>query len=521
MAFQSASPSRPIRTALPVNRLLLLGILLLAFFLRIYRLDTVPLRGDESLIVLLAQRPIQQMWNAILYSEPHPPMMYLILRGLIAVAGSGEFAVRYFSLFWGVLSVPLCYRLVRVLLRGSSIQWAERAALIAAFLFAINPFQIWYSQDVHNYTLWPALDLLALGLFWQWTEAELRAESGAHGAPSKSRLVYLALFTMAELAALFTHYYETFVLLALNLFVFAHAWRRRGMLLRWIGAQAVLAVTYLPYPLFLSNRVLAYQGNAQQGTALWTIWQQTFSTLVLGETLDVAVRNLAWIPFALAAVAVFLWLLRRDRRLALFLLLYAGVPVVAVFLVSFARPVYRERYLNVIAPAYYILFALGIAALLRPALSRGTALVLQAAALVFFAGFSLLALTNYYYNPAYAKAPDWRSLASVILNGRQEGDVIVENFSDPSLNYYVHDSLPIVIYPKNSRAGPGTGAALDDLGRKYNRIWFLPASGDWWDPDHFVRTWLDGHDQLVGQTTVATFEVRLYTTPKGSGGAQK
>src|SRR5574341_1823900 len=97
-------------------------------------------------------------------------LMYLALRDWIALAGASEFAARYFSAFFGVLCVPLLYRLAHEIFA----QKGTRAiALAAAALIAINPYQIWHSQDVRNYTMWPALSLLALIFFWRWWKQEI------------------------------------------------------------------------------------------------------------------------------------------------------------------------------------------------------------------------------------------------------------------------------------------------------------------------------------------------------------
>lgn len=93
--------------------LLLCAILLLAFALRMFRLDFFSLRGDEAFTVLFVQKPLAQMWRETLTVEPNPPLMYFALRGWIALAGAGEFATRFFSAFFGVLSVALIYRLAR------------------------------------------------------------------------------------------------------------------------------------------------------------------------------------------------------------------------------------------------------------------------------------------------------------------------------------------------------------------------------------------------------------------------
>ena len=93
--------------------LVVLGLTLVAFLLRVYRLDFVSLRGDEAFTVVFVQRTWDGLWKGIRFIEPNPPLMYLALRAWVAVAGASEFVTRYFSAFFGVLCVPLLYRLAR------------------------------------------------------------------------------------------------------------------------------------------------------------------------------------------------------------------------------------------------------------------------------------------------------------------------------------------------------------------------------------------------------------------------
>lgn len=57
----------------PKSYLLVLALILLAFALRVYRLDAFSLRGDESFTVLFVQKPLAQMWHETLTVEPNPP----------------------------------------------------------------------------------------------------------------------------------------------------------------------------------------------------------------------------------------------------------------------------------------------------------------------------------------------------------------------------------------------------------------------------------------------------------------
>lgn len=496
---------------------LVLLILLLAFALRAYRLDSVSLRGDESFTVLFVQKPLAQMWEETLTVEPNPPLLYFALRGWIALAGESEFATRFFSLWFGVLGAAFVFRLARDFFspppigRGNffSVVHGTQVGLAAAFLMALNPYQIWHAQDVRNYTMWPTFSVLALLLFWRWYR---------RAASSKRRAFWLALFVLAELLALYTHYYEAFLVLGLNGFVFVTRWREIKTLTQWIGAQVVLAVLYLPYPLLLSNRVSEYgEGSGRQGVALWDIARETFSAFVLSDTLDETLRVWVWIPFALLALGALLALARRDGKRALFFVMGLAAPTLCVFALNTFRPLYLERYLNGIAPLYYLLLAYGIVEIARAVETRlgfpQTRRVVATAALGVCALLAFFALQNYWTNPAYAKAPNWRGLTDIINANAQRGDIIVQNFPEMSLLYYDTSRLPLVVYPETFFPDAKTFQQLNAMNEKYQRVWFIPAAPNMWDHEEKVEQWLDRHNDLLNEWRVNEFRLRLYATP--------
>ncbi len=498
--------------------ILILLFTLAAFALRVYRLDFFSLRGDESFTVLFVQKPLAQMWAETLTVEPNPPLLYFALRAWIDAAGDSEWVTRFFSVFFGVLCVPLVYRVAR------EMASAKAVALGAAFLVAVNPYQIWHSQDVRNYTMWPAFSLLALVFFWKWYRvAAMPFAARPLESPrvSAQNALPLLWFVLAELAALYTHYYEAFVLLALNVFVFATLWRDLKKLLPWLGAQVVLAILYLPYPLVLSNRVSAYgEGSGRQGVALWDIARETFSAFVLSDTLDENLRAWLWVPFALLAFAGLIFWWTRDWKRGLFFVFYVAVPTLCVFGLNTIRPLYLERYLNGIAPACYLLIAFGVVAVWnffdarapRP-FSRFTFYLSRLALVVAVAFIAYLALANYWTNPAYAKAPDWRGLTRIINTNAQRGDIIVQNFPETSLLYYDTSKLPLVVYPETFLPDTKTEQQLNAMNANYQRVWFIPAAPDYWDPYQFVEAWLHRKDDLLKDWRAGELQLQLYGTP--------
>jgi len=119
---------------------LLCALTLLAFGLRTYRLDSISLRGDESFTVLFVEKSFAQMWHEILTVEPNPPLLYLLLRGWMALAGAGEFATRYFSLFWAycvcrsftVWRAPCPHLLCTSFVNGGGLGWGRQPATLDA-----------------------------------------------------------------------------------------------------------------------------------------------------------------------------------------------------------------------------------------------------------------------------------------------------------------------------------------------------------------------------------------------------
>jgi mannosyltransferase len=518
--------------------LAILAVTLVAFLLRIYRLDFVSLRGDEAFTVIFVQRTWDGLWKGIRTIEPNPPLMYLVLRVWIALVGAGEFVTRYFSAFFGVLCVPLIYRLAREIFSGAHMRRSPAdvaslpgggvtrfahgdglvIALVAATLLAINPYQIWHSQDVRNYAMWPALSILALIFFWRWWRrqvADQKVEAAADRTWSSWNLFF---FILATLASLYTHYYDAFVLLALNVFVFSSAllMRRWKTLARWIAAQLVLVAAYAPWVLFGTDRVTNYgEASAQQSVSLVDQFSRTLSTFVLSDTVPDAFKLILWLPLALALLAALIYLVRQDRSRASFVILWLAVPTLALYLISIGRPLFLERYLNGIAPAYYLAYAVGLSALLNSEWVRNSLprLLPLAFGLIFFTSTSAYALSNYYFDPAYAKAPDWRALSQFIAARQQPGDIVIQNFTEMSAIYYQSGTLPVMTLPKGYTGTPADEKTLQQLNRDYRRIWFIPAAPDFWDPDHYVDKYLTHADDREIDTKVAQFGLKLYLTP--------
>ncbi len=226
-------------------------ILLLGLVLRLAQLDFQPLWWDEGYSVWFATHPLGQM-AALTAEDIHPPLYYALLHGWIQLFGPGPSALRLLSVLFGALAIAAVY------LAGRQLTGNPRLALLAAFLLAINPFHVFYSQEIRMYGLVALLSTGVLVVAWRvlmydgrWTMDDGRRSYVVHRT---SYILYIALTSLA----LYTQYYAAFLPLGLTLYA-AWRWRRDlRALARWLMAQAVVALLYLPWILYATPKLIPY-----------------------------------------------------------------------------------------------------------------------------------------------------------------------------------------------------------------------------------------------------------------------
>src|SRR3989344_8789278 len=137
-------------------------ILLGAAALRLYNLEEESLWLDECFTLDYASKSFTTLVET-LKKDVHPIGYYLPQHILIDYFGTGEISLRILSVFFGVLSILLTYRLARKL-----FSWKE--GLLAAFFMSISYTSILYSQDAKMYSMFAAFFLMSLLSFIRFLE---------------------------------------------------------------------------------------------------------------------------------------------------------------------------------------------------------------------------------------------------------------------------------------------------------------------------------------------------------------
>jgi uncharacterized membrane protein len=342
------------RHASSLQLYIIVAVLLLATALRLANISAQSIWFDEGWSAYAASQPT--LSDAARADLTNPPLYYTLLNAAARYFGDSEFALRWISTLFCLLTIAIAYRLTREL-------YSRRAATYAAILTTFSALLWWASQEARMYTL---LALLVTICAWAWQRLLRRPSRGA----------WLALW-VAELALLYSHNTGPITVVWLNA-VTLLAWLAHRSFTRpdwrvWLAGQTVVTTLWLPYlnlfgQLTSANSAVT-SAPAPSVTLLGDIWQAFWIgiwSLVNQDALLIALCAVIFVIY----VALVDWRSGASRWLVLHtLLLTIGIVAGLILLANELH----ARYLVMIAPLLLIPFAAGIARL--PRLLRPLALL--------------------------------------------------------------------------------------------------------------------------------------------------
>lgn len=423
------------------------AVSLLSLAIRLYNLGVPNITPDEWFSLRIAREGPIWLLELSRYFEPHPPLYYFGFMLTVGAAGESEFAMRFLSVACGVLTVPAGYALGRALL-GSS------AGVALALLLAVNPYQVAQAQNARGYTLMTLLIVVSTYLL----VVALR----------RGRRHHWVAYGLVCTAMLYTHYSAGLVWLSHAALILALALPsklpRRGVLLPWVKSQLITLVLFGPWVIYALPLLTTYRGFYPDPVTPIEMLRRTLVTYAAGQQVDAAGKALALAVLALACLGcVFAW--RRNSMAAVVGGLGVAVPLAIAAAAFTVRPMFEERYLVVLAPAYLLLAAFGTAAVWR--LNR----VLGAATLVAVVCASLYNVGLYYPQAAGSRS-DYRALAGWVSAVGQPDEVIVASGHGVAelFSYYYRGPLPLYIAGNDDAR-----KVLEEvMARRPDGIWFLP-----------------------------------------------
>jgi len=440
-ASMSSSVGTGESTLRPVGRACLIGLLLLAFALRLYHLDAQSIWVDEGISLHLAI----STWAEIVANRAaniHPPLYFFLLKGWVALAGTSVFSGRFPSALISLLQVASVYAIAR--------RWLARAtAWLAAFLTALSPVSVIYGQEIRAYALLPLVYLALLGITLELVRR-----------PAARRRALWVSLGIVEVVGLHLHYVVLTAVVYVGGWSLLALWRGRRWadLRRWWITQLLVVLASLPWLITVLTRWSDVRARLEIGGGLTETIPVDYLlsqvgvfhlTGLAGAVGQPTMRLLAGLTFFLLIALLFLRLLqpgirRTLARLVAHWLLPLSLALAIWRLRSFSHPRYTALY----APG---LTLLAVAAVCpgqasRPSTSSGLLRavrgLLSVALAVSVVLISLLGLRAYFFDLAFAK-DDVEGVALYLEEMAEPDDLILIPEGDWSLTFAYEGEAPV------------------------------------------------------------------------------
>ena len=422
----------------------LISLLLLATLLRFPQLQAQSIAFDESFSLVVGQADWPLLFQAILSDGVHPPLFYMIHKVALGLWGISEFGQRFLVAGFSILSVALAYR-------AGAIFFSVRVGLLSALLLAINPLHIWFAQEARMYSLFGALSILSMLLFWQ-------------ALHSLGRRYWVAL-ALVNATIFSLHYFGFLIPIVQFAFIILTFQRNHRSLRLWTLVQVIAMLPLLPWLIATALR------DAQNFGVGFLVYPTLLDLLETFWNMMIGGGNFFW-PVTVTALMIMLFIIisafrpmlpRKIQQLQArhLLLVWILLPPVMVWLISQRRSFYADRYLSFIIPGLILLLAFGIS---RIKTSQWRVLLI--AGLLVANIYGLISTQG---DPVFHK-DDWRRTATYIGQNEQSDDVVLlySTHIKFAFDYYFDSQIPQKPISLNLDNYP-----IEPLTEGHNRAWIV------------------------------------------------
>lgn len=479
----------------------LLTLILIAFALRLTRLNAQSLWYDEGVTWLLAS--YQSLLGLIQWTaaDIQPPLYYLVMWLVRPMFGDSEYGLRFPSVIFNILTMSVIYCLAQRL-------FANRlTAILAIILTTLSPGMVYYSQEARMYTLLILAATLSSYLLLRTLDGHRPAKFG-----------YIFVTT----AALYTHYFALFLLLTHLLYAGYFLWqnpnRPRYPIGLMFGSLLLLFAPWLPILLARLGDDPSYWPGAlklNEASRKLVISFTVGETVLEGPGFWLAMGYLLLVGLMLARrIASHLRatnnpgaptssrLARKDAgapRFASFLLLilWLGLPISLILLLAYQSPKFNPRYTLLAWPAFVLLVSWALTP--QPAKRFSQALCLIALGLIL--ATSTYSLTNWFTNRQFAK-DDFRAMAQFVRERRAADETVLLSSGHlfPVWAYYYgwQGWTPLPDMPTLDVNRVVTLAIADQIYpalQNQGGVWLVNWQDEVIDPNGVIPFWLD----LIGE----------------------
>ena len=318
---------------------ILLSLLGINILFKTICLSSQPISHDEPFTIYHAQF---DFLNIIHYLKNYnnPPLFELVLHFWINVFGISPFAVRLLPMLFSSLSVIYIYKIGKLL-------YNQRIALVSSLLFTCSTFQIYYAHDCRVYSLFLLLTLISFFFFFKLIKDDTLTT------------VHLICFILTNVLLIYAHYFG-FIVWFLQIGITLGWFLKSKQIFKTVLISFIISLLlYAPQLILVISHFL---DSAKNGT-----WLKSPNGLE-------SIYNMLWsfcnapvvtvLMIILLVVTLIKYIITRKKIevniYTKFILVWFIIPFIAMFLISYKVPMFLDRYLIFITPAFYILIALSL-----------------------------------------------------------------------------------------------------------------------------------------------------------------
>jgi uncharacterized membrane protein len=431
----------------------------------------------------------------------------------------------------GVLAIPLGFVLAR------QLGFHRFVGLLLGLLLATSPYLVWYGQEAKMYALLLALITLAFIAYLKALQGDRWPSPLTEKRP---RWGWWIVFVGATSLSYYIHILSPLMLLVYGVVAWVYASQLRQHWRGWLISMTILTLPYIPLAIWQIPLLLK---DFHSGHPFYPLREEIYLLLQLYSRGLVRFVPVDWLALAPGSssqlvqqsveyfrrpfwdlipliIFVFLFLCglflkpNKEREVntasRFILAAWSLLPPLVVYLISLRVPVFEDRYLIYIMPAFYLLIALG--------------LMLVGQHWRWLAGFCLgliliFNLTGIWQQQRQPIKADFRA-AAAYLSGQPHppATIMIQiPYLQHTFNYYYQADYVLLegLWTNNDKTKSAVDAEMITRTANLTELWLVVSEEDLWDKRHLTRTWLDEHAELVDEGHFMRVDVYHYQFQPG------
>lgn len=314
-----------------------ISLILANIFIKSLYLVSEPISHDEPFTIYHAQFDVSALIS-YLKNYNNPPLFEFILHFWIKLFGISEISVRVLPMLFSSLSVFFIYKIGKEFMN-------ESIALVASLLFTFSSMQIWYAHDCRVYSLFLLLTLVSFYMFFKLLKE------------GKLSLLNAVFLLFSNVLIMYAHYFGIFVWIVEGLIILLFYLKQKKVLITFSVLSFVAFIIYLPQITVLSQR---FFDSAQNGTWLKKPEGiESIYNMIWSFTNAPVVAVLSIVVLFCSVVKFFVFSDRKIKnQFITYVIIWFIFPFVFMFFISYKIPMFLDRYLIFLTPAFYLLIAL-------------------------------------------------------------------------------------------------------------------------------------------------------------------